>query len=174
MSRRLEWILALVLAAVATLAVLWPRPLNPGDLRVDVSVREVEPLGELKQQQVELTVRWHWVRPPRPWAFGETEDRLVVDLDPRRWGRMADGWRSSEEDALLEAYGERSESFYRIDLTPGVDGEEKATLLAVNNGARYHADELPLRVVHLHLARSSFAPPRWSWVQGTGFQLPIR
>jgi len=150
-----EWNLALLLAALMVAMVLWPAGPRSEDVRLEVvSVQELPAEEESAPQQVEVQVRWHWLRPPRR-TNGEHAVALTVDMG--RWSAEDESDATGDAWRLLHMLnGSWPAIVTRVE--PGQDGERTFVLSTSSDLGKFDAQAIALQAHYIYKA-----PNRWGW-----------
>jgi hypothetical protein len=137
-SRWMDGVLALVVAAVMAAMVLWPDGPRPEDLHLEIVSVSALPAAQGRPQQVEVRVRWHWLRRP---ASTPSWDVLAVGSDPGRWIVTAPSSGVGANDRLLSLVGQPA-AHRGNRVIPGQDEEYIFVLTGRGAGQFYEAQAM--------------------------------
>ncbi|MFZ5825941.1 MAG: hypothetical protein ACOY94_16725 [Bacillota bacterium] len=161
-----DWLIASLLALLLGMILTRPFGPRPEDLALDVTVGPGP-----APDQAELTVRWRWLKPPRPlWTDPSAGIGLVYDparlvvTDPSSWSGF-------EADATLLPLGEPLPSRSQF-IRHGEDGEIRFVFRR-RPGLKGDRWPDPVRVQYIHREHGAGALPGQGWVKSVPITLPI-
>lgn len=157
-----DWILAICLALLTCVTLLWSQQVRPRDLTL--TVEERHPQGPpAEPNSVTIYARWRWSTDPP-----SDQDYLVVVAESEGW-QPTGGW-TGLDSSLLEGLGIHGQA-WAFPIRPSRSGEERLEFRLI--GQRWGA-QLPLRVYYLHWGAPGGGPPGSTWVREVRATVSVR